>query len=112
MAKKNKSKKVVTKKNKEKFDLISKACSVLDSPETIKNLFGKDFGIDEQDEDGRTALMFSAMWGSASVMKFLLEKGADKTLKDNSGLSATELVKYSGFPREEDKKQMLKLLKK
>ena len=46
------------KKNKEKFDLISKACTVLDSPETIKNLFGKDFGIDEQDENGRTALMY------------------------------------------------------
>jgi len=99
------------KKNKEKFDLIRKACAQLDSPETIKNLFGKDFGIDEQDEDGRTALMFSAMWGSASVMKFLLEKGADKTLKDNSGLSASEILKYSSFPREEDKKKMLKLLK-
>ena len=101
---------VIKKKNKEKFDLITSACSVHDSPETIKNLFGKDFGIDEQDEDGRTALMFSAMWGSASVMKFLLEKGADKTLKDNSGLSTSELVKSSGFPRDEHKKKMLKLL--
>ena len=100
------------KKNKEKFDLISKACAQLDSPETIKNLFGKDFGIDERDEHGKTPLMYSAMWGSASVMKFLLEKGADKTLKDNSGLSTSELVKSSGFPRDEDKKQMLKLLKK
>ena len=97
---------------KEKFDLISKACSQLDSPETIKNLFNKDFGIDERDENGRTPLMYSAMWGSPSVMKFLLEKGADKTLKDNSKLSASELVKHSGFPREEDKKKMLKLLKK
>ena len=100
------------KKNKEKFDLISKACAQLDSPETIKNLFGKDLGIDEQDENGRTALMYSAMWGSPSVMKFLLEKGADKTLKDNSGLSTSELVTSSGFPRDEDKKKMLKLLKK
>ena len=100
------------KKNKEKFDLISKACAQLDSPETIKNLFGKDFAIDERDENGRTPLMYSAMWGSPSVMKFLLEKDADKTLKDNSGLSVSELVKYSSFPREEDKKQMLKLLKK
>ena len=48
---------------KEKFDLISGACSVHDSPETIKNLFGKGFGIDEQDENGKTALMYSAMWG-------------------------------------------------
>ena len=97
---------------KEKFDLISGACSVHDSPETIKNLFGKDFAIDERDENGRTPLMYSAMWGSPSVMKFLLEKGADKTLKDNSGLSTSELVKSSGFPRDEDKKKMLKLLKK
>ena len=49
------------KKNKEKFDLISRACSVQDSPETIKNLFGKDFGIDERDENGRTLLMYSAI---------------------------------------------------
>ena len=73
-------------------------------------MFGKDFAIDERDENGRTPLMYSAMWGSPSVMKFLLEKGADKTLKDNSGLSTSELVQSSGFPREEDKKQMLKLL--
>ena len=97
---------------KEKFDLISGASSVHDSPETIKNLFGKDFAIDERDENNRTPLMYSAMWGSPSVMKFLLEKGADKTLKDNSGLSTSELVKSSGFPRDEDKKKMLKLLKK
>ena len=92
-------------KNKEKFDLISRACSVQDSPETIKNLFGKDFGIDERDEDGKTPLMFSAMWGSASVMKFLLEKGADKTLKDNSDFSVSGIVKSSSFPRDEDKKK-------
>ena len=49
------------KKNKEKFDLIRKACAQLDSPETIKNLFGKDFGIDERDEHGATPLMYSAM---------------------------------------------------
>ena len=96
---------------KKKFDLISKACAQLDSPETIKNLFGKGFSIDERDENGRTPLMYSAMWGSSSVMKFLLEKGADKTLKDKSELSVSDLVKHSGFPREEDKKKMLKLLK-
>ena len=94
------------KKNKEKFDLISRACSVQDSPETIKNLFGKDFGIDERDEDGRTPLMYSAMWGSPSVMKFLLEKGADKTLKSNSSHEdVVYLVKHSSFPRDEDKKK-------
>ncbi len=50
---------------KEKFDLISGACSVHDSPETIKNLFGKDFAIDERDENNRTPLMYSAMWGQS-----------------------------------------------
>ena len=97
-------------KNKEKFDLISGACSVHDSPETIKNLFGKDFAIDERDENGRTPLMYSAMWGSPSVMKFLLEKGADKTLKDNSNEYVFYYVKNSSFPRDEDKKKMLELL--
>ena len=98
------------KKNKEKFELISKDCGQLYSPETIKNLFGKDFGIDEQDENGRTALMYSAMWGSPSVMKFLLEKDADKTLKDNNNEDVVYYVKNSSFPRDEDKKKMLELL--
>ena len=54
---------------KEKFDLISGACSVHDSPETIKNLFGKDFAIDERMKITDTSNVFSN-GGSPSVMKF------------------------------------------
>ena len=76
----------------------------------ITNLFGKDFSIDEQDENGRTPLMISAMWGSSSVMEFLLEKGADKTIKDHDRNDVVFFVKHSSFPRDEDKKEMLSLL--
>ena len=38
------------------------------------------------------------------------KKIADKTLKDNSDFSVSELVKNSSFPRDEDKKKMLELL--
>ena len=38
-------------------------------------------------------------------------KNSLTTPRFNSGLSASEILKYSSFPREEDKKKMLKLLK-
>ena len=97
-------------KKKEKFDLIDTACAQYDSPLTITNLFDKDFSIDEKNGDGCTPLMISAMWGSSSVMKFLLEKGADKTIKDHTGCDVFFFVRSSTFPRDEDKKEMLSLL--
>ena len=96
---------------KEKFDLINTACAQDDSPKKIKNLFNKNFNINEKDENGRTPLMISATWGSPSVMKFLLEKGADKTIKCDEGQDIYFYVKNSSFPRDEDKEEMLSLLK-
>ena len=108
--KKKATKKKTMKKNEQEFDLINTACAQYDSPLQITNLFGKDFSIDEQDENGRTPLMISAMWGSSSVMEFLLEKGADKTIKDHNRNDVVFFVKHSSFPRDEDKKEMLSLL--
>ena len=105
-APKNKTtKKKTMKKNEEEFDLINAACAQYDSPLQITNLFSKDFSIDEQDENGRTPLMISAMWGSSSVMEFLLEKGADKTIKDHDRNDVVFFVKHSTFPRDEDKNE-------
>jgi len=56
--------------------------------------------------------MISATWGSSSVMKFLLKKGADKTIKCNDGNDVFYYIKNSSFPRDEDKKEMLSVLKK
>lgn len=36
----------------------------------------------QDDDDGRTALMFAAENGSLEIVKLLLEKGADITIKD------------------------------
>ena len=44
------------------------------------------------------------------VMKFLLEKGADKTIKDHTGNDVFFFVNNSSFPGDEDKKEMLSLL--
>ena len=43
-------------------------------------------------------------------MEFLLEKGADKSIKDHDGIDVVFFVKHSSFPRDEDKKEMLLLL--
>lgn len=44
--------------------------------------------INWQDDRGRTALMYAAMFGRTKVIKFLLDKGADPSLKDVNGLTA------------------------
>ena len=43
-------------------------------------------------------------------MEFLLEKGADKTIKDHNRNDVVFFVRHSSFPRDEDKKEMLSLL--
>ena len=73
-------------------------------------LIGAIYYSQGKDENGRTPLMISAMWGSSSVMEFLLEKGADKTIKDHNRNDVVFFVKHSSFPRDEDKKEMLSLL--
>lgn len=44
------------------------------------------------DKDGNTPLMFAAIRGNADVAKILVEKGADKTLKNKNGKTALDLA--------------------
>ncbi len=49
-----------------------------------------------KDDKGMTALMYAAMFRSASLIKPLLAKGADKTAKDVQGKTAFEYAVFSG----------------
>ena len=49
--------------------------------------------LDAADNRGRTALMIAAELGDAGVVDLLMERGADRTLRDKGGKSALDLAK-------------------
>ncbi|WP_374758345.1 ankyrin repeat domain-containing protein [Thermonema sp.] len=44
----------------------------------------------DTDYDGRSALMYAALREDKALIEYLLQKGADKTLKDSSGKTAAD----------------------
>jgi len=46
--------------------------------------------LNPQDEDGMTPLMFASIAGKISSVKLLLEKGADKEIRNHAGKTALE----------------------
>jgi len=48
--------------------------------------------IDAESPNGSTPLMMAAMYGNADCVRLLLESGADPTLKNQLGLSASEFA--------------------
>ena len=54
-----------------------------------------DIEVDAQDGLGNTALMTSCAFGHLSSIRLLLAAGADKTLLNNAGKTANELVHTS-----------------
>ena len=61
------------------------------NPETIRILVSSGIKINEQNNDGLTALMTAAMHNqNPSVVLTLLELGADIKLKDKQGLRALD----------------------
>jgi len=55
-----------------------------------------DIDLNARDEFGYTALHLASDRGNLAVVKLLLEKGADPTLKDADDLSASELARIAG----------------
>ena len=54
--------------------------------EAIDLLIDHGADIDVQNADGRTALMLAAQVGDEELIDYLLDYGADKLIKDNTGM--------------------------
>lgn len=52
--------------------------------------------LDEQDEAGCTALHYAADRGHAAAVRWLVEQGADVTIRDDAGCTALHLAAASG----------------
>ncbi len=64
----------------------------LDALEVMNLLISRGARIDDRDDRGRTALMMAAELGHDEVVDALLGHGADVSLVDNEGKSASELA--------------------
>jgi ankyrin repeat protein len=64
----------------------------IDAIEVIELLLSRGARIDDRDDRGRTALMMAAELGHDEVVDALLGHGADVSLVDNEGNSASELA--------------------
>ena len=60
---------------------------------------GGGIDIDEQDDDGDTALMNAASFGPPALVEMLLEKEADKELRNNEGKTALMYAAWVGPKR-------------
>ncbi len=63
-----------------------------DMDEIITLLIDRGAHIDDADNRGRTALMIAAAVGHAAAAELLLSRGANASLRDKSGKSASDLA--------------------
>lgn len=64
-------------------------------PAIIKLLLDHGAKPDHQNKDGRTPLMEAALWGRIDNVRYLLEHGADRKLRDIHGHRASDLAESS-----------------
>lgn len=65
--------------------------------EAVDELLKHDFGIDMQDNDGRTVLMHAALLDRADLVQKFIDLGADVHLKDKEGATALSLCRQHGI---------------
>jgi ankyrin repeat protein len=53
--------------------------------------------VDAKDDHGETALFGAAMWGNPSIVKLLIEAGADVSIRDTSGITASQIAERNGY---------------
>jgi len=72
--------------------------------ETVKKFI--EYGSDVNEKsNGLTPLMFAARYNKVEIIKYLVEKGADKQLKDDKGNTA---LQYAEFSKSHDAVSFLK----
>ena len=71
-----------------------------DVVQVMKLLVDRGAKLDEQDDQGRTALMIAAVLGHTAAAEALLARGADRTLKDKDGKTASDLASVTALRAE------------
>lgn len=61
---------------------------------TVKKFIEYGSNVDEM-SNGLTPLMFAARYNKVDIIKYLLEKGANKSLKDERGYTALQFAEFS-----------------
>ncbi len=61
---------------------------------TVKKFIEYGAKVNEE-SNGMTPLMFAARYNKVDILKYLLEKGADKKIKDQNGLTALKYAENS-----------------
>jgi uncharacterized protein len=62
--------------------------------ETVKKFIEYGADVDEM-SNGLTPLMFAARYNKVEIIKLLLEKGAEKDIKDERGYTALQFAEFS-----------------
>lgn len=75
--------------------------------ETAKKIIEYGASVNER-SNGMTPLMLAARYNNVELVNFLLEKGADATIKDDKGFTA---LKYADASNAKDAAAILKALK-
>src|SRR6218665_73999 len=67
---------------------------IKDDLETVKKFI--EYGSDVNEKsNGLTPLMFAARYNKVEIIKYLMEKGADKKVKDDKGNTALKYAEFS-----------------
>jgi ankyrin repeat protein len=64
----------------------------------MQMLLDRSAYIDAESPNGTTPLMMAAMYGTPEAARFLLEAGADPTLKNQLRLTAADFANRAGRP--------------
>jgi ankyrin repeat protein len=75
----------------------SAEAGVKDVEQVITLLIERGATLDDQDNRGRTALMIAAELGHAAAVDQLLAHGADKSIKDKQGKTASDLTSLTAL---------------
>lgn len=87
---------------------VASAGDQSDKVEIVKFLLDqKGVDINYKDKDGYTALMNAALYAQYDIAKFLLDSGADSSLKNNAQKTALDLAKGG---EQEEHKRIAKML--
>lgn len=91
--------------------VISPLMHAVDDLEMVKLLVAHGAQVNQKNFRGGTALMGAAVGGTAAVVRYLLEKGADANARDNDGNTALAYAQNrQGLLDAADQKEIIRIL--